>query len=73
MKVIEIGLKKVVENICCSTSDANYWSFVDLFRNDTLSYYAITIFTDWGLPPTSVAILYQVCLNQTFIFPHRLH
>ena len=25
-----------------------------------MSYYAITIFAEWGLPPTSVAILFQV-------------
>ena len=27
-----------------------------------MSYYAITIFTEWGLPPTSVAILFQVII-----------
>ena len=27
-----------------------------------MSYYAITIFKSWGLPPTSVAILFQVSL-----------
>ena len=30
------------------------------YRCDTMSYYAITIFAKWGIPPTSVAILFQV-------------
>ena len=36
--------------------------YLYLYRADTMSFYAITIFGDWDLPPTSVAILYQVSL-----------
>ena len=32
-------------------------------RVDTLSYYAITIFQSWDLPPTSLALIFQVILN----------
>ena len=32
-------------------------------RVDTLGYYAITIFKSWDLPPTGLAIIFQVILN----------
>ena len=32
-------------------------------RVDTLGYYAITVFQSWDLPPTSLAIIFQVILN----------
>ena len=34
-----------------------------------MSYYAITIFAKWGLPPTSVAILFQVIIVWLSHFP----
>ena len=27
---------------------------------DTMSYYAITIFTEWDMPSTTVALIFQV-------------
>ena len=32
-----------------------------LSGSDTMSYYAITIFKGWDMPPTIVALIYQVC------------
>ena len=32
-----------------------------LSGSDTMSYYAITIFKGWDMPPTLVALIYQVC------------
>ena len=34
-----------------------------------MSYYAITIFAEWELPPTSVAILFQVIIVWFSHFP----
>ena len=34
-----------------------------------MSYYAITIFAEWELPPTSVAILFQVIIVWLSYFP----
>ena len=31
-----------------------------LSGSDTMSYYAITIFKGWDMPPTIVALIYQV-------------
>ena len=42
------------------TSYAPVCFYVPPCRCDTMSYYAITIFAEWGIPPTSVAILFQV-------------
>ena len=42
-------------------------------RVDTLGYYAITIFQSWDLPPTSLAIIFQVILNhEIYLFLNAL-
>ena len=42
-------------------------------ENITLGYYAITIFQSWDLPPTSLAIIFQVILNhEIYLFLNAL-
>jgi len=43
------------------------FTFQALSGFDTMSYYAITIFTDWGIPPTWVAIIFQVTATVGFL------